>query len=229
MDLNEGCDYLTVRHNSFCNKVVGMRTRFTGLLAALQAGIAAVIAVPQAAIDNAINALNAVDTGIDDTLPDNLKYLMQQECFRPLIPPAVQDRIAQFTSVTELPVVLTGKLLKSIKSGLKTVSRDALNSILAGIAAGHVSEYNGFIQRSGLGEALDVLDYTYQCLTAICGHVGVTDCGDDARTLLNLRSDNTFDTAIFGVWNGDPIVVTQLNQVNDALDVKEAIIDALSF
>ena len=229
MDLAEGCGHINTTHTAACSRVTGMRDRFVTLLAALQVEIAALIAIPQAQIDAAIAALNNVDTGLDDTLPSNLKNLMGQECFRPLIPPSVRDRIASFTLVTDLPAVLTSKLLKSVKQGLADTSRNALGAILAGIAAGHVSEYDQFVQRSGLAAVLDALDYTYLCLVSLCGQAGTTDCADDARTLLNLRSNNTFDTSIFGTWNADAPTVTQLDQVKDALDVKETIINAISF
>ena len=229
MDLAEGCGYINTRHTALCSRVTGMRDRFATLLTALQTEIAALIAIPQAQIDAVLTTLSNADTGIDDTLPDDLKTLMEQECFRPLIPPSVQDRIEEFDNVTDLPAVLVGKLLKSVKQGLVDTSRNALGAILAGVAAEHVSEYNEFIQRSGLAAVLDALDYTYQCLVSICGQAGTTDCADDLRTLLNLRSNNTFDTTIFGTWNPNAPAVAQLNQVKDALDVKETIIDAISF
>jgi len=229
MNLAQGCEQINVRHTALCSRVTGMRNRFVTLLAALQAEIAALIAVPQAQIDAALTTLNDVDTGLDDTLPSDLKYLMQQECFRPLIPPSIRDSIGEYSQVTDMPFIFVNKLLKTIKAGLADASRNALGAILAGVAAGHVSAYNEFIQRSGLAAVLDALDYTYMCLNSICGFAGVTDCAGDARTLLNLRSNNTFDTSVFGTWNPNAPAVTQLNQVNDALDVKKGIIDAISF
>lgn len=228
MQINQLCDPLAAQHNAFCSRLDGMRGQFTTLLGALQTAVTALGAQPQAAIDSAIAAVNAIAVGLDDTIPADVRNLMSNQCFQPMIPPASRSIVSTATSIRDFPRSFSNKLLKNIRKGLLTTARAAVGSVVTGVVSAQISSYEELVQTSGLAEVLAALDYTYSCLTSLCGR-SVTDCSTSLRSTLLLDSSNQFDDSIISTWNPNATVQSQLSSIRSALSSKESIISSLGW